>query len=101
MNGKMHVALYNYELDEMVDDLKKSLLEDKDELIFAITENNDHVAMVLIERSGSVYVNETARERLKKLWSKAYRPNMKKLMPYLVGELSDNRVPVQGVKFLK
>ncbi len=95
------MALYNHELDEMVDDLKKSLTEDKDELIFAITENNDHVAMLLIERSGSVYTNETARERLKMLWKKAYRPNMKKLMPHFVEELINNRVPVQGVKFSK
>ena len=101
MNGKMHASLYNHELDEMLDDLKRSLAEDKDELIFAVTENNDHVAMVLIEPSGSVYVNEIARDRLKKLWGKAYNHNIKKLMPHFLEELINQRIPVQGVKFLE
>jgi len=36
--------------------------------------------MVLIEKSGQIYINEQAREKLKALWPAAYESNMKQLM---------------------
>lgn len=37
--------------------------------------------MVLIEKSGQVYINEQARERLQALWPIAYKSNIQKLIP--------------------
>ena len=79
--GKMEYALYEYELLEMIDDLKLSMNQDRDDYIFSVTENTGHVAMVLIEKSGKVYVNEEAREKLKTLWRLAYEINLKMLIP--------------------
>ena len=79
-DGEMHYQLYEYELEEFLDELKSSLTEDKDDYIFSVTENSGHVAMVLIENSGQVHINEEAREKLKAYWPAAYESNMKKLI---------------------
>ena len=55
--GVMPYGLYEYELEELLDELKTSLAADHDDYIFAVTENSGHVAMVLIEKAGHVYIN--------------------------------------------
>jgi hypothetical protein len=45
----MPYGLYTYELEEVLDELKSSLAHDRDDYIFAVTENSGHVAMVLID----------------------------------------------------
>ena len=66
-DGEMYYGLYEYELEELLDDMKLSLKKDKDDFIFAVTENSGHVAMVLIDGAEQVYVNESARDKLKSL----------------------------------
>lgn len=97
-NGPMVYALYEYELEESLDELKASLLADHDDYAFLVTENADHVAMVLIERSGQIYVNEEAREKLKALWPAAYKSNMQKFIPEIAQQLSQGAIPINGVK---
>jgi hypothetical protein len=70
-DGEMQYELYEYELEELLDEWKSSMAQDKDDYIFAVTENSGHVAMVLIEKTGEVHINEKARERLKGLWPAA------------------------------
>ncbi len=100
-NGDMHHELYTYELEEIVDDLKSSMTHDKDDYIFAVTENGGHVAMVLIEQSGQVYVNEQARNKLKMLWPAAYESNLKQLIPVFAKQLNRGELPINGVKTTK
>jgi hypothetical protein len=38
-DGKMQRQLYEYELAEVVDEMRQSLVEDNDDYIFAVTEN--------------------------------------------------------------
>lgn len=97
-NGKMEYALYEYELEELLDELRSSMARDKDDYIFAVTENSGEVAMVLIEKSGAVYINEQARERLKAFWLAAYKSNMQELIPVFALQLNDNELPINGVK---
>lgn len=54
-----------------------------------------------MEKSGAIYVNEPARDRLKELWDKAYLPNMKKLIPMFAQQLQQEELPVTGVKLVK
>ena len=84
---KMEYALYEYELLDMIDDLRLSMNQDKDNYIFSVTENSGHVAMVLIEKAGGVYINEEAREKLKTLWSLAYKSNLKILIQIWLNNL--------------
>jgi hypothetical protein len=98
--GEMQYRLYEYELKEIIDDLKQSMAEDKDDYIFAITENSGGVAMILIEKSGHTYINEQAREKLKALWPAAYKSNMKGLIPEFARQLNEGEIPINGVKQL-
>ena len=100
-DGEMREELYEYELEEMLDELKSSMAQDKDDYIFAVTENGGDVAMVLIEKSGRVHINERARERLKALWPAAYESNMKMLIPVFAAQLRGGEIPVQGVKTVR
>ncbi len=43
-DGKMQYRLYEYELKEFLRYLKSSLTRDRDEFIFAVTENSGHVS---------------------------------------------------------
>jgi hypothetical protein len=94
----MQYGLYTYELEEVLDELKSSLAHDQDDYIFAVTENSGHVAMVLIEQSGHVYINEQARDKLKALWPAAYESNMKQLIPVFAQQLNEGALPINGVK---
>jgi uncharacterized FlaG/YvyC family protein len=97
-DDEMQYGLYKYELEEIIDELKSSLTQDNDDYIFAVTENSGHVAMVLIEKSGQMYINEQAREKLKALWHFAYESNMKQLLPVFAKQLFENELPINGVK---
>ena len=94
----MQYGLYTYELEEVLDELKSSLAHDQDDYIFAVTEKSGHVAMVLIEKSGEVYINEQAREKLQALWPAAYENNMKQLIPVFAQQLDEGALPINGVK---
>ncbi|MFL6214218.1 MAG: hypothetical protein ACJ74J_10055 [Blastocatellia bacterium] len=99
-NGEMEYELYKYEMEELMDEWKASMAKDKDDYLFAVTENNGHVAMILIEKSGRVHINEGARERLKELWPVAYESNMEKLIPAFAKQLAEGEIPVNGVKIV-
>jgi hypothetical protein len=59
-DGQMQYELYEYELEELLDEWKSSMAKDKDDYIFSVTENSGHVAMVLIQKTGEVHINEEA-----------------------------------------
>jgi hypothetical protein len=97
-DAAMQYGLYEYELEELLDELKLSLAADQDDYIFAVTENSGQVAMVLIEKSGQVYINEQAREKLQALWPVTYASNMKQLIPAFARQLHQGELPINGVK---
>lgn len=97
-NGEMQYGLYEYELEEFLDELKSSLAEDNDDYIFAVTENSGPVAMVLIEKSGQVHINARARGKLQALWPAAYESNLKQLIPAFAKQLNEGELPINGVK---
>ena len=67
-NREMVLSLYEYELKELISEFKESLKKDNDDYIFAVTEHDNDVAMVLIDKQGKIYINEDARNKLKTLW---------------------------------
>src|SRR5262245_17825742 len=100
-DGEMNRALYDHELAGVVDELKDSLAQDNDDYIFTVTENRGHVAMVLIEKTGQVHINEAAREKLKAFWPAAYERNMKLFIPAFAEQLEAGELPINGVKTAK
>lgn len=103
-NEKMAEGLYEYELEELLDELKASMLEDDDDSIFALTvHKNDETlkydtAMVLIEKSGEVHINEAAKAKLKEIWIGSYGVNMRKLLPEFIEQLNEGEIPINGIK---
>ena len=100
-NGDMSIDLYEHELEEHLDFLEASLKQDKEDYIFTVTENTGHVAMVLIEKSGKIYINEQAREKLQSLWPAAYESNLKQFIPPFAEQLADGELPITGVSVVK
>jgi hypothetical protein len=96
--GKMEYALYEHELEEHIEYWYEGLKADRDEFVFAVTESSGDVAMVLITEDKTVYVNEDAREKLCRLWSKAYETNIAFLIPMMADELASDIIAVNGVK---
>ena len=97
-DGKMYQELYEYELEEQLDELRESLAEDDDDYLFVVTENNGHIAMLLLESDGSLHINEAARGKLKEFWPGAYRKNMEDFIPMFAQELADGVLVINGVK---
>ncbi len=101
-NGAMVYTLFEYELEEHIDEYLKSKQEDGDDYIFAVTEHKNEVAMLLIDKDNNVHVNEEARALLKVFWPKsAYKHNMQILIPQMVDELNKGYLFVTGVKVQK
>ena len=97
-DGAMAYALFEYELEEHIEEYLKSNQNDGDDYFFAVTEHTNDVAMLLIDGDNNVYVNEEARAMLKKLWQKSYEYNMKVMIPHMVNELNSGFLSVSGVK---
>ncbi len=93
----MERELYEYELEEHIDDWYQGLLDDQNDFVFAVTENSGHVAMVLITPDKTIYVNEDARDYLSNSWSKAYQSNIQRLIPGMVDNLAQNQLAIHGV----
>ena len=97
-DGVMHYSLYEYELEESLEEFKLSLDADQDDYIFAVTENSGHIAMVLIDKSGEVYINEQARDKLQTVCQDAYDRNIRLLIPTFARQLHSGVLPINGVK---
>ena len=97
-NGPLTQALFGYELEEHIDEYRRSKREDNDAYFFAVTEHTNDIAMLLIDEHENVHINEAARSLLKQLWRDAYPKNMQVLIPQMAEELGAGRIFVAGVK---
>ena len=106
-NGEMHRELYEYELEEHVDYWKASMQRDRDEFLFVVDVRMNEVthqpnaALLLLEPSGAISINERARDRLEALWGAAYEPNLHTLIPSFAEQLHEGVLPVHGVQSLQ
>ena len=99
-DGQMAYALYEYDLEEYLDDWYASMAQDKNDFLFAVNENSGDVAMVLITPEQHLYINEQARDKLKEFWGNAYVSNMEYLIPIMARELANDNIAVNGVSFI-
>jgi len=97
-DGPLAWALFEYELEEHVEEYAQSKQADGDEYFFAVTEHTNDVAMLLIDEDDNLHVNEDARALLKKLWRDAYRKNLEALIPQMAEELKSGYLFAAGVK---
>ncbi|UOA10395.1 MULTISPECIES: hypothetical protein [Methylobacter] len=103
-DGKMEQDLYEYEFEELLDELLATLIKDKDDFVFAITTHKNDItdkedtAMVLIDASGKAHINELARDKLKEVWEGDYERRMTKLIPDFAKQLYKGDIPISGIK---
>ena len=100
-DGEMRRELYEWEVEEHLDYFKESMRKDNDEFLFVVTEHTNDVAMLLIEKTGEVHINEAAREKLKELWGDAYLGNMRMLIPEFAKQLHQGDLAVNGMKIAR
>ena len=87
-----------------MDELLATLIKDKDDFLFAITTHKNDItdkedtAMVLIDASGKVHINELARDKLKEVWEDDYQRRMTKLIPDFAKQLYKGDIPITGIK---
>lgn len=94
------MAYDKYELVEHLDYWYNGLVADRNEFVFAVTENSGYTAMVLITKEKDIYINEAAREKLSQMWGPAYKPNMECLIPIMAEELANDIIAVNGVSIV-
>ena len=97
-DGPFAWALYEYELEEHLEESLLSKRADGDKYFFAITEHTNDVAMLLIDESDQVHINEAGRTLLEELWGEAYRGNIQKLIPRMAEQLDAGYLFAAGVK---
>ncbi len=97
-DGPLVQALYEFELEEHVEEYLRSKQTDRDNYFFAVTEHTNDVAMLLINENDKVYINEAARTWLKELWQDAYRENIRKMIPGMAEQLDAGYLFAAGVK---
>jgi hypothetical protein len=103
LDGHMSPALYKQELAEHVAFWEESMRQDKDELLFVVTEYNGEVAMLLLTSGGQRRRNEHARARLRAIWHTegVYAQNMELMIPMMVRLLAQGELFVMGVKTMR
>jgi len=97
-NGPLAQRLFEYELEEHIDECRLSKRESHDTYFFAVAEYRNEVAMFLIDKDDHLHVNEDARALLKTLWRDSYKINMQRLIPDMAGELEAGYLYTAGVK---
>jgi hypothetical protein len=96
-DGEMNRSLYEYDMEEHIAFWTEGMKKDKNDLVFVVNENNNHIAMVLITKDEKLFINEEARAYLQKTWKKQYEKNIKMLLPGMVAELNEGAFPIHGV----
>ncbi len=77
----MDLGLYTFELEKLLPELCATLNKEKGVYVYAVTVNPHKIrgcvaAMVLVDQSVQVFVNEAAKEKLKALWAGSYVGNI-------------------------
>lgn len=99
-NGALSYALYQHELAEHLASWRASMRRDGDEYLFVVTENQGDVAMLLLTSQGKLFINEQAREKLRRIWHHegVYEHNMQLFIPLMAEQLAAGELAVTGVK---
>lgn len=95
-NEEMSSDLFNDNLINFKDEFIRSMNQDNEDVIFALDEHNNQIAMLLIEKNGNCYSNSEAKSKLKEYWKSNFENNLKKLIPYMAKQLKSGEIAVTG-----
>ncbi len=97
-DGPLSQALFEYELEEHIEEYVESKRADEDKYFFAVTEHTNDVALLLIDESDNVHINEDALAFLKKFWRGTYKNNLNLLIPDMAEQLDAGYLYTAGIK---
>lgn len=95
--GQMEHDLYKFELEEHLQKWYADLKADRNNFVLVVTENSGSVAMVLISKDKTVYVNEDGREKLSTIWKLNYENNVRLLLPSMANDIDSGFFSVTGI----
>jgi hypothetical protein len=95
--GQMDYDLYKFELEEHLQEWYAGLKADRNNFVLVVTENSGSVAMVLISKDKTVYVNEDGREKLSNIWKLNYENNVRLLLPAMANDIDSGFFSVTGI----
>jgi hypothetical protein len=99
--NNMSLALYQDKMVKHLDEWYEGLKDDREDLLFVITEMAGEIAMVVIEKNRNIYVNEESKEYLSKIWTKNYTKNIKFLIPMMADHINEAVFSITGVSIIK
>ncbi|WP_271255113.1 hypothetical protein [Pseudanabaena sp. Chao 1811] len=94
---QMDYDLYKFELEEHLQEWYAGLKADRNNFVLVVTENSGSVAMVLISKDKTVYVNEDGREKLSTIWKFNYENNVRLLLPAMANDIDSGFFSVTGI----
>ena len=95
--GEMDHDLYKFELEKHLQEWYAGLRTDRENFVLVVTENLGSVAMVLVSKDKTVYVNEDGREKLSTIWKLNYENNVKLLLPAMADDIDSGFFSVTGI----
>jgi len=95
--GQMDHDLYKFELEEHIQEWYAGLKADRNNFVLVVTENSGSVAMILISKDKTVYVNEDGREKLSTIWKLNYENNVILLLPAMADDINNGFYSVTGI----
>ena len=98
--GAMSAALCEEVLMDVADELKASLREDGDDALIALVAEDGEMALLLLDKNGTLYRNEAAREQLKLMWRTFYAANLDTLLPIFIDDLHQGLLAVAGAQWI-
>ncbi len=93
----MSHRLYEYELAEYVESWKASIDPKIHDMVIVITENIGDVAMVMIMRDKTLFVNEDALTLLELIWGDDFEIYIRYIINDAVQDLREDRLPIYYV----
>lgn len=90
----MSHRLYEYELAEYVESWKASIDPKIHDMVIVITENTGDVAMVMIMRDKTLFVNEDALTLLELIWGDGFEYHIKGIIGDAVQTLCKDSLPI-------
>ena len=96
----MSAALCEDVLIDALEELEASLREEGDDALIALVAEGGEMALLLLDKDGTVYRNEAACKQLQKMWRQFYATNVQTLLPIFVDDLSQGLLAVAGAQWI-
>ena len=97
-HGRFSWSLFEWDIEDHLQLYLGSKAQDGDDYLLVISADEYQVAMILIDDTDYVHVNEKAREKLQTLWPATYVENIRLMIPPIARQLSEGFLFQAGIQ---